>query len=87
MELQNVTLYKFGQFETVLGLVALMETLYIIKNLEISGFPQPKIEEKKFLALSEDRLPWSSPSLAADRQQHRWQERAKEQGQMKKKRR
>ena len=35
----------------------------------------------------EDCLPRGSPSLAADRHQHRRQERAKEQGQMEKKRR
>ena len=59
-EPQNVTLYEFGRFETVLGLVALIDTLYIIKNLEISSFPQPKIEENIWLALSETNFEYEA---------------------------
>ena len=53
LEPQNVTLYEIGRFETVLGLVALIDTLYSIKNLDLSCFPQPKIEENICPALSE----------------------------------
>ena len=59
-EPQNVTLYEFGWFETVLWLVALIDTLYIIKNLEISSFPQPKIEENIWLALSETHFEYEA---------------------------